>query len=160
MRHNQILGEMLDFKKILMPLKISLSSRLILYKNKSTKFKKSQNKENTLDDNVSKILNLLEMIHQEIRPENYKAEPKNIYPKDDRFQLYIFLKPRVTLPTFKTASFPSLFHASARFFQKLNPNLTKDQALVYVARSLIDERPLRNLLYVLKSYENDFKKLN
>jgi len=50
---------------------------------------------------------------------------------------------------------PALFNAAARFIQKLNPSLDDEKALSVVAKHLISERPLQELLDGLGRYETE-----
>lgn len=68
------------------------------------------------------------------------------YPTNDRIQLYKFLRRRVELPLYRNASMRALFNAAARFLQDVNPGLSSDDALSTVAKYLVSERPLQDLL--------------
>lgn len=75
------------------------------------------------------------------------------YPVNDRILLYKFLKGRVTLPLYRYASMPTLFDAAARFIQSANLDLNSQESLAIVAKYLVSERPLMDLLDGLRSYE-------
>lgn len=88
---------------------------------------------------------------QNAEQQGSEKDNQQYYPIDDRISLYKFLKKRVQLPLYREASMPALFEAAAEFIASLEPNLTKDEGLMAVARYLVSERPLKSLLDGLAS---------
>jgi TIR domain len=84
---------------------------------------------------------------------NEYTDGEQYYPINDRILLYKFLKSRVPLPLYKNASMPALFHAAAQFLQTLRPGLDGEKALSIVAKHLVSERPLQELLEGLLRYD-------
>jgi len=80
-------------------------------------------------------------------------ENKPFYPVNDKIDLYKFLKKHVPLRLFRNMSMPALFEAAANFISQVNPERNQEEALTEVARHLISDRPLRDLLNALQKYE-------
>jgi hypothetical protein len=79
-------------------------------------------------------------------------EHEQFYPTNDRIDLYKFLKARVPMRLFRNVSMPALFEAAAAYVAQVNPGMPQETALTEVARHLISDRPLRDLLGALQKY--------
>lgn len=111
-----------------------------------------------VDDMIQEILQIVKSLpstQPSTQPFLEPSETANeqYYPTNDRIELYKFLKERVKLPLYRNASMPALFDAAARFVQGIDPSLNDEQSLVVVAKYLISERPLKDLLEGLTRYE-------
>lgn len=107
--------------------------------------------EEVLDD----ILQIVKSLRTPRQVEDMSPQGnEQYYPVNDRISLYKFLKKRVSLPLYKNASMPALFEAAANFLQDLNSDLDNEEALSYVAKHLVSERPLHDLLEGLRLKED------
>jgi hypothetical protein len=111
------------------------------------------------DEVLDEILQTVKLLQRNELPEHVEyGGHEQYYPVNDRVLLYKFLKSRVSLPLYKQASMPSLFDAAARFIQKLKPSMDGEKALSIVAKHLVSERPLQDLLDGLSRYEAETKR--
>lgn len=120
---------------------------------KSKSDSKKSTKPRTIEDKVEEVLQIVRGLPHTSLPQDHDVHAEQFYPINDRIQLYKFLKKRVNLPLYKKASMPALFEAAADFIKLVKPNLSDDEALLEVARYLINDRPLMALLNALENFE-------
>lgn len=124
------------------------------------KFSSKANAKKSIRSSDEKLEEVLQIVRTLTKgnEDDYSVN-EQFYPTDDRIQLYKFLKNKVKLPLYKNASMPALFEAAAKYINYIKPKLSDDESLLEVARYLISERPLKNLLDALEKYEKQSKKI-
>lgn len=100
--------------------------------------------ETTLNEVLAIVRGLKQATNDEV--DSTSEDNYSFYPENDRILLYRFLKERVPVKSYRNASMPALFQAAAKYVSLLDSSLDENEALTAVARYLVSDRPLKNLL--------------